>query len=627
MSLVAVLLLLTCMYEDAILFKRAKTIKIQNVDFKGPAQEPRSASAKVFPQADDNFTFKAVDIHLKMKVHSITDFNNVFQTAPANRGIRLELSKPSTLALVVGHTGPEVLKGFVLTRSLELDKWYSVDITVTRDKRLRVSLGDKIVVDSLEKDIYFTVSDIAVGTGFSGTRPFDGIIDNFSMTARFFTKSYDMERMLLTLRIILISGLVVLILLSLPIPQAGLKPSLTIGVAGVIILIGFASAVFYHYSQGVYLGREYPFDTFLSNTESARPPFYYFVTSMSSIDGGALTPPSGFFLGPLFPKGFAFIIFTLLPVIGFVGYNYRKAMASLPKETGKPELFTHVLIFSLLTYPFLLALDRGSPELLVFLLLALFAHFFALKKFRSSACFLAVAAAFKIYPLVFLALFIVHKKHKQALLSGFLAVLITGVSFLFAGQSFDRWPSVSAFTDPSMWIDVSPRSVLQFNSSLFGALHFLSVSLFQLWSTNQLLITYLCVTPILFLLLIYYLVKPEAEPWTQFLFLFIATLLLMPVSPDDRLLLLLIPFWYFAQSRNPLTSDVFYAVSIAALLIPDHYLVAYQGTDQAGFFFASISVVLNPLIMVTILSKGVSETLKARTTPPNLPLNDRRLHG
>jgi predicted neutral ceramidase superfamily lipid hydrolase len=192
---------------------------------------------------------------------------------------------------------------------------------------------------------------------------------------------------------------------------------------------------------------------------------------------------------------------------------------------------------------------------------------------------------------------------------------MAGAAFLFAGQTFDRWTDVPSLIGPRAWTYVSQKAALQFNSSLFGALHFSTVSLFGLWSGSHLLRIYVCIAPILFLLLIYYLVKSETDMWKQFLFLFIATLLLMPVSPHDRLLLLFVPFWLLARAQGARGSDLFYAVSIAALLIPNHYLFAYEGADQADRSFASISLVLNPLIMIAILSKGVRDALKTTTTP------------
>ena len=592
-SLVAVLLLLTLIYEDTITLKRARTIRIQNIDFKSRAQGAEPAPARELHQGEDNYRFKAIDIHIRMKVYSITEHNNVFQTAPANQGIRLELAKPSTLALVVGSSGPEGLKGFILTRSLQLDRWYSVDITITRDKRLKVSLDNRTVVDSPERNIDFIVSDVAVGTGFSKTRPFDGVIEGFSITCRFFEKRYGVERLLLMFKMILISGLVCLILFLLAAPQASLKPWLSVELPSVIILIGFTCAVFYYYNQGAYVGWRYPFDTFLSNP------------------GSTFT----FFSGPLFPSAISIIVFALLPAIGFIAYTYRNVSASASGEVGKAALYTHVLIFSFLTYPFFLAFDRKSPELILFLLVALFAHSFSQKKFGASGCFLALAAGFKMYPLAFLALFVVHKKYKEALLCSLLAAAITGAAFLFAGQTFDRWTDILFPIGPQAWTYVSPKAAMHFNSSLFGALHFSTVSLFGLWSGSHLLRIYVGVAPILFLLLIYWLVKPETDMWKQFLFLFITTLILMPVSPEDRLLLLFIPFWLLAQRQGARESDLFYAVSIAALLIPSHYLFAYEGAEQAGRSFASISLVLNPVIMVAILSKGVRDALKTKTTP------------
>lgn len=585
---VACLLLLTFICEDAVIFERTETVVITNVDFESDARDPRLAAVKVFPQVDDPSSFKAVDIHLKMKAHSMTGYNNLFQTAPENAGIRLELAGPSTLGLVVGNeeARPGGFKGYILTRSIQPGKWYTVGITITRNKRLRVSIDNTTVVDSLERGLGFSLSDIAVGTGFSRTRPFDGSIEDFSMTYRFFRKNYSMQRAFLMFKIVLISGLVGLILVSLPTPQAGPQPSVKIGIAGIIILIGFALSVFYHYA---YLGWKYPFDLFLSNPGSS-------------------------------PNYAAFIMFTLLPGIVLVGYNYRKVSGSLPPGAGKTEIYTYVLIFSLLTYPFLLAFSRGSSELLVFVLLALFVHFFSLKRFFEAACSLAVAAAFEVYPLIFLALFATHKKYKPALFSILLTAVVIAAAFLLSGRTPTHLLSIPSLIDLNTWVHVSPRSALAFNSSLFGGLHFLTVSLFHVWSVDQFAKAYLCITPILFLPLIYYLVAAGPDLCKQLLFLSIAALLLVPVSPDDRLLVLLIPFWFFAQNQSPRPSDVFYIISIAALLIPNHYLVIYQGTDQAGPFYAAISTVLNPFIMGAILSKGVSEALKTRRIYPTQAL-------
>jgi len=72
-----------------------------------------------------------------------------------------------------------------------------------------------------------------------------------------------------------------------------------------------------------------------------------------------------------------------------------------PEKWAKRLSTRTCLFFLFLTYPFLLAFDRKSPELILFLLVALFAHSFSQKKFGASGCFLALAAGFKMYPMAF----------------------------------------------------------------------------------------------------------------------------------------------------------------------------------------------------------------------------------
>jgi hypothetical protein len=58
-SFVALLLLLTLMYEDSLIFKRTKTTSIRSVDFDSRAQDPRLAAINAFPQVDNDSLSKA----------------------------------------------------------------------------------------------------------------------------------------------------------------------------------------------------------------------------------------------------------------------------------------------------------------------------------------------------------------------------------------------------------------------------------------------------------------------------------------------------------------------------------------------------------------------------------------
>jgi hypothetical protein len=79
----------------------------------------------------------------RMKVHSIDKYNNVFQTAPENSGVRLQLSRPSLAALILNSrtwlgNRPQVVP---LTRSVILNRWYSVLITLDPKHHLKGSLS------------------------------------------------------------------------------------------------------------------------------------------------------------------------------------------------------------------------------------------------------------------------------------------------------------------------------------------------------------------------------------------------------------------------------------------------------------------------------------------------------
>ena len=117
-------------------------------------------------------------INFNFKVYQIGDYNNIFQTAPGNSGIRMELANPSTLALIVDCGAPTGVRGLIVSDEIEVDKWYRVVVKMDRQNHLSVLLDDRLVVDERIPFFQHDVSDLAVGTGFSKTRMFDGKISD-----------------------------------------------------------------------------------------------------------------------------------------------------------------------------------------------------------------------------------------------------------------------------------------------------------------------------------------------------------------------------------------------------------------------------------------------------------------
>lgn len=123
-----------------------------------------------------------MDISFKMKAYSIGNFNNAFQTADENRGIRLELSYPATASVVVSNRSAQYGFNIVaLTSALEFNKDYAANISLDQEHLLRVVCDGKLIFEGRDKNIDAIVQDIAVGTGVSRSRPFDGAITDFSL--------------------------------------------------------------------------------------------------------------------------------------------------------------------------------------------------------------------------------------------------------------------------------------------------------------------------------------------------------------------------------------------------------------------------------------------------------------
>jgi hypothetical protein len=178
----------------------------------GDARAPIPISGEVA-----GFRVKQVEISFRILVRSIGRFDNAFQTASANDGIRMELSPPAKMALVVRARGGMQLKprGFHLTQSFLLNEWYSVRILVDRDNRMRAWLDDVLVLDIKDVRWKYDLSDIAVGTGFSRTRPFDGEIADFTIAYTVWGRNTFVGLTLDLLRPVLLAVACVLVFMGL----------------------------------------------------------------------------------------------------------------------------------------------------------------------------------------------------------------------------------------------------------------------------------------------------------------------------------------------------------------------------------------------------------------------------
>lgn len=184
---IVALCLFVFFYANDFQYSTFKTAQYTNKYFNSYSTDPNISGMKSF-SIKENIKVEQTDISFQMKVYEIDNYNNIFQTAPTNSGIRMELAQPSKLGLIIGYKNAEGVKGFVLRRSLQLKQWYSVNINISRDKHLRVLLNNVAVVDLKDSAINYDISDVAIGAGFSKKRLFKGEIVNFDLKYKFAEK-------------------------------------------------------------------------------------------------------------------------------------------------------------------------------------------------------------------------------------------------------------------------------------------------------------------------------------------------------------------------------------------------------------------------------------------------------
>ena len=123
-------------------------------------------------------------IHLKLRFRAdSTEGNpNVFQTAPVNRGMRMEISGSTAAIIVPDSTVPGGLKGLTLTTTLKTGQWYTLEVEALNGAFARITLDGHLVADYANAGLSMETSKFLVGGGFDASRAFRGEIGNISIT-------------------------------------------------------------------------------------------------------------------------------------------------------------------------------------------------------------------------------------------------------------------------------------------------------------------------------------------------------------------------------------------------------------------------------------------------------------
>jgi hypothetical protein len=375
-----------------------------------------------------------------------------------------------------------------------------------------------------------------------------------------------------------------------------------------IIIVGFAAAVAYHYVIGYYFGKPWPANTFLHTPEAHFWDFILVVRQSAALDpftndiGGFAGAPFGQFIGYLFSIiqsawvqlclffGSFFIVFILMVK------HYLYGLKS--KLTSRRILAIFAITF--LTYPALFAVDRGNFDLLVCALLLFFALTYAGQRYKASTVFLALAIAIKPLVAILGLVYVFDKRYKDILLVIFNVVVLTALSLsLFKGGLFletRKYLDALSFTTGYL----SAGNQQAFSSDLYGlltiAIQFVGHRLgreIYLPAYPEARIIYAILAVIVFIYLTIYLWRKHLSLWQVLAVLTILLILLPFNSADYHLTYLFIPMLMYLGSGEQTRNEPVIIILWSLLLIPKNYYIIQS--------FQNIGVVINPLLLIGLL--------------------------
>lgn len=384
-----------------------------------------------------------------------------------------------------------------------------------------------------------------------------------------------------------------------------------------VTITGFLVALFYCYIMGHYLGKSYPYDSFLFIASDRHND--YFITikhtfdTYSSISAGAgyfpfmyitLIP---FTLLPKFASLFAyFFVFCLI---------YFISSYSTLKDENKLQSLAVCLILFAISFPFLFLIDRGNVEATVYVFVLLFIYFYRKTKFTASAVFLAMAISCKFFPVIFSIIYLKDKKYKEFFKVVAFSLIFTLGSFLLLKCDLQMLINNLSFFNKNYFVG---NWGLPFSHSLHTLVKAILAffNQYNILSANQVknivnfeISIYTYVVLFFIAILAIYTIVFEKVTWRIITLLTIGMLLFANVSFDYRLIYLMIPIMLFIISNEKLTnkSNIFYGILFGLMLIPKNYYI----TDFS-FSTANIGGIINPLLFIIMIVAIMKDGLKGK---------------
>ena len=390
-----------------------------------------------------------------------------------------------------------------------------------------------------------------------------------------------------------------------------------IKIISTITWVGLAVSVIFHFFLNANKG--YPLNTFLFLPTDRFNDFYgpceapsinnfnpYFYQSYS--DNGLYLPIGYYFIWIFSLFGRPFSLFIFLSIVTYL--IYKLSFLSLPELPNKLKVKT-VFLISLLSYGFIYALDRANIEPYLACCIFAFFHFYKKNKPHLSALFIALAAAAKIYPILFILIFVSDKKYKESLYTIiYMLLLVLLPLFVFKGGFINNLnyiltgfePLESSILNGNVYDGTS--IFMQQGISLFSVIKFINIklglnilNLYTYYKIIVFIITLTISSIVLFL---------EHELWKK-AFLLTAILLILPHISFDYKLTLLLPCIYLYISSDAIKSENKKNIKkisflFGILLVPKAYYYLENFISPGTYKYdVPVSTIITPIIILHLI--------------------------
>lgn len=396
----------------------------------------------------------------------------------------------------------------------------------------------------------------------------------------------------------------------------------------VTAIVGGGMFLFLLYSFIVnnYFELGYPYNTFLSSKIDCFMDFYnvnYFVHDFNpySSNKNVSYPPFALILAYPFSlfynyskHGSVSARESVLPVLSYLilvlsfSYFLLKLIYQTIKGNGKlNDYIVTVVLF--LTYPVFYLLNCGNYIMITFIFLYFFVFYYTTNP-RKSLFFLSAAIAMKIYPIMFILLFLAKKRYRDILSTVVMTGCLSLIPMLLFKGSF--YLNIINFINNLLFFShghVNEIQNMSWSSSLSG------IFKIPIMLSNHGTVPFDIKLPYLVLVvvltgIVIFLLKKENDLCRCVIYLLSLQILIMPVSYDYSLIYLYIPLLLLLNKQKDLEREDFFSITVIAILfIPKSYGILFHD----WIWTVSIQSFITPLLLLLLIiypfSKRMSKGL------------------